>query len=162
MFVYLFRLKGSITHWQASITREWLVVERYPIPHWIVFNPFIPNAPFPYHPKKIVNLTVFWCVQVVEKGCIGNEWYNALLTGVQSTLSFQWTDTAWKVFLLGTFLVRISPHSDWIRRDKEYCSVYSPNAGICVPEKLWIRTLFTQYDFDLKMFILICFDNMSM
>ena len=31
------------------------------------FNPFVPNAPFLY-------LTVFWCFQGVEKGCIGNEW----------------------------------------------------------------------------------------
>ena len=30
-------------------------------------NPFVPNAPFLYS-------LVFWCFQVVEKGCIGNEW----------------------------------------------------------------------------------------
>ena len=27
------------------------------------------------------------------------------------------------------FLVRICPHSDWMRRDKEYLSVFSPNTG---------------------------------
>ena len=27
------------------------------------------------------------------------------------------------------FLVRIFPHSDWIRRDTSYLSVFSPNAG---------------------------------
>ena len=42
------------------------------------------------------------------------------------------------------FLVRISPHSDWIRRDK-YLSVFSPNAGKHGPEKLRIRTIFTQH-----------------
>ena len=33
------------------------------------------------------------------------------------------------------FLVRIFPHSDWIRRDTEYLSVFSPNAGKYGPEK---------------------------
>ena len=33
------------------------------------------------------------------------------------------------------FLVRIFPHSDWIRRDTPYLSVFSPNAGKCGPEK---------------------------
>ena len=27
------------------------------------------------------------------------------------------------------FLISISPHSDWIRRDTEYLSVFSPNVG---------------------------------
>ena len=33
------------------------------------------------------------------------------------------------------FLVRIFPHSDWIRRDTEYLSVFSPNVGKYGPEK---------------------------
>ena len=33
------------------------------------------------------------------------------------------------------FLVRIFPHSDWIRRDMKYLSVFSPNAGKYRPEK---------------------------
>ena len=33
------------------------------------------------------------------------------------------------------FLVRIFPHSDWIRRDTEYLSVFGPNAGKYGPEK---------------------------
>ena len=32
------------------------------------------------------------------------------------------------------FLVRIFPHSDWIRRDTKYLSVFSPNAGKYGPE----------------------------
>ena len=44
----------------------------------------------------------------------------------------------------GVFLVRIFTHSDWIRRDTEYLSVFSPNAGKYGPEKLRIGTLFTQ------------------
>ena len=34
-----------------------------------------------------------------------------------------------------SFLVRIFPHPDWIRRDTEYLSVSSPNAGKCWSEK---------------------------
>ena len=32
------------------------------------------------------------------------------------------------------FLVRIFPHSDWMRRDTKYLSVFSPNAGKDGPE----------------------------
>ena len=38
------------------------------------FNHFVPNALF--HLKTSENLTVFWCFQVVEKGCIEKEWVN--------------------------------------------------------------------------------------
>ena len=37
-------------------------------------NPFVPNAPFFYPLKTAENLSVFWCFQGIEKGCIGNEW----------------------------------------------------------------------------------------
>ena len=37
-------------------------------------NPFVPNAPFLYPQKTLENHTVFPYFQVVEKGCIGNEW----------------------------------------------------------------------------------------
>ena len=43
-----------------------------------------------------------------------------------------------------SFLACIFPHSDWIWRDTEYLSAFSPNAGKCGPEKLQIPTLFTQ------------------
>ena len=33
------------------------------------------------------------------------------------------------------FLIRIFPHSDWIRRDNPYLSVFRPNAGKYGPEK---------------------------
>ena len=36
--------------------------------------------------------------------------------------------TTWKVSVFGIILVRIFPHSDWIRRDTPYLSVFSPNA----------------------------------
>ena len=43
--------------------------------------------------------------------------------------------------VFGVFLVRIFPHLDW---DTPYLSVFSQNAGKYGPEKLLIRTLFTQ------------------
>ena len=64
--------------------------------------------------------------------------------------------TASKVSVFGVFLVRISPHLDWIRRDALYLSVFSPNGGKYGPEKLRIRTLFTQSrlsKFERKIFV---------
>ena len=52
---------------------------------------------------------------------------------------------AWKVSVIGVFVVLISPQSDWIWKDTPYLSVFSPNAGKYGPEKLQIRTLSTQY-----------------
>ena len=43
--------------------------------------------------------------------------------------------TAWKVSKYGVILSPIFPHSDWIRKDSEYLSVISPNAGKYGPEK---------------------------
>ena len=46
--------------------------------------------------------------------------------------------------MFGVFLVRIFPHSAGIRRFTEYILLFNLNAGKNVPEKLRIRTLFTQ------------------
>ena len=43
--------------------------------------------------------------------------------------------TVWKCPNTEFSLVRIFPHSNWIRRDTEYFSVFSPNAGKYGPEK---------------------------
>ena len=43
--------------------------------------------------------------------------------------------TEWKMSVFGVFLVRLFPHSDWIRRDMEHFAVSSPNAGKFGPEK---------------------------
>ena len=42
------------------------------------FNSFVPNVPFPYPLKTSENRKVFWCFRGVEKGCIGNEWFNEI------------------------------------------------------------------------------------
>ena len=41
---------------------------------------------------------------------------------------------SWKVSVIGVTRGRIFPHSEWIRRDTEYLSVFSPNAGKWRPE----------------------------
>ena len=48
------------------------------------------------------------------------------------------------------FLVLIFPHSNWIKRDTPFLSVFSPNAGIYGPEKLLIRTFSTRCKLWLK------------
>ena len=58
----------------------------------------------------------------------------------------RYTNTAWKVSVFQVFFVRIFPHSDWIRNDIPYFSVFSLNGGKYGPEKLRIWTLFTQRD----------------
>ena len=49
-------------------------------------NSFVPNALFLY-PLKTENLTIFWCFHGVEKGCIGNKWFNARRTQNLDTIS---------------------------------------------------------------------------
>ena len=44
-------------------------------PFFCLVDPFVPNAPFLY-PLKTENRKVFWCIQRVEKGCIGSELVN--------------------------------------------------------------------------------------
>ena len=44
--------------------------------------------------------------------------------------------------VIGVFLVRISPHPDWIGRDTPYFSIFSPNAGKYGPEKLPTADIF--------------------
>ena len=48
------------------------------LPFWKLLkkyvNPFAPNGPFLYSLKTPENITVFWCFQGLEKGCIGNKW----------------------------------------------------------------------------------------
>ena len=52
---------------------------------------------------------------------------------------------AWKVSIFEIIVVRIFPHSDWIRRDILYLSVFSSNVGKYRPVYLQIWTLFTQW-----------------
>ena len=60
--------------------------------------------------------------------------------------------TTWKVAVFGVFLVIIFLHMDWIRRYKEYLSVISPNAGKYGPQKIRLRTLFTQCLMEMNLF----------
>ena len=65
-------------------------------------------------------------------------------------------NTEWKVSVFGVILVRIFPHSDWIRGDMVYLSVFSPNEGKCGPEWLRIRALFTLWKSDLLISLARC------
>ena len=47
-------------------------------------------------------------------------------------------------------IIRISPYSGRMRENTPYLSVFSLNVGKYLPEKLWIRTLFTQLVFVIK------------
>ena len=68
---------------------------------------------------------------------------------IKSSRIFHWNAisakklTAWNVSVFGAFLVRIFKYLNWIWRDTEYLSVFSPNVEKYWPEKL--RTLFTQW-----------------
>ena len=43
------------------------------------FNSFVRRPPFLYPLKTSENLTIFWCFQEVEKGCIRNNWANQFI-----------------------------------------------------------------------------------
>ena len=58
------------------------------------------------------------------------------------------------------FLARIFSHSDWIRRDTEYLSVFSQNVGQYGPEKsLYLNTFYAVYDFALMLYKKITLQN---
>ena len=64
---------------------------------------------------------------------------------VLKPLYFLWTSSLHEKCLHSEFfMVPIFSHSDWIWRDAECLFIFSPNAGKYRPEKLRIRTLFTQ------------------
>ena len=75
---------------------------------------------------------------------------------------------AWEMSVFGIFFVRIFPHTGWIERDTLYPPVFSPIVGNYGPEKLQIRTLFTQCitywlsNYDIQMSLsLIIFTRLS-
>ena len=70
--------------------------------------------------------------------------YDLWKPDIKKLIQTETTITVWKVSVFGTFLVRVFSYPDWIRRNAEYLSVFSPNAGKYGSEKLRIRTLFTQ------------------
>ena len=84
------------------------------------------------------------------------------MTSIHIGLSRVIMSTAGKAYIFGVFLVCILSNLDWIRKDPEHLSVFSPNTGKYGPEKLRIRALFTQWDFSEKMQIgwRVCFNMM--
>ena len=55
-----------------------------------LINPFVPSSSFLYPLKTSENLTVFWCFQGVEKGCIGMNGLSWLKNTVFWVLSIHW------------------------------------------------------------------------
>ena len=55
----------------------------------MLFNPFVPNETFLYS-LKTENLTIFWCFQGVDKGCIGNKWVKEIVYWPLPHLSLHW------------------------------------------------------------------------
>ena len=54
-------------------------------------------------------------------------------------------------------LVRIFPHSDWIRGDTKYLSVFSSNAGKCGPKYLRIQIYFPAFGLNTGIYLFIHF-----
>ena len=61
-----------------------------------LFNPFVPNASFLYPLNTSENRKVFWCIQGVEKGCIGNEWVHCIFLLVNSEYLRRICSDYWK------------------------------------------------------------------
>ena len=58
------------------------------------------------------------------------------------------------------FLVGVFTHSDWIRRDMKYLSVFSPNAGKYRPEKTpYLDTFHAMYFLTKKTIMSSKYDN---
>ena len=54
----------------------------------VVYDPFVPCAPFLYPLKASENLTVFWCFQGVEKRSISEAWVKDAFTTLFSGTAF--------------------------------------------------------------------------
>ena len=108
-----------------------------------MFNLCQTNVSFLY-PENIRKHPVFWCCQRVYKcsigwRCLKEDENNEALIHFMPLFPFHCVKSA----LIRSFLVRIFPHSDRIRIDTFYLSVYSPSTGKYWLGKLRIRTLFT-------------------
>ena len=73
------------------------------------------------------------------------KFYNLLMWMRKIKRERLYLSTAWKVSVFEVFLVPIFPHLNWIRIDTPYLFKFSPIAGKYGPEKLRIRTFFTQW-----------------
>ena len=87
--------------------------------------------------KILSNIYVeLFCKNTLRKNCPYSEFFSAskLNTKIRTR----------KTPSTDSFLVSIFRHLDWIQRDTDNLSIFNPNVGKCGPEKLLIRTLFTQ------------------
>ena len=122
---------------KMSLYAPYITCERLCILIWMNFGLLQVKAPF----RKIV--AMHKSIDVLKSDAIKILPATFTYCGPTSKITTK-SFTAWKVSLFGVFLVRILPHSKWIPTDTPYLTVFSPNAGKYGPEKLRIRTLFTQ------------------
>ena len=123
--------------------------------------------------RKISRRMCAWCQKIVSaRTTVHNKyWIEIFLWEFDHDSPVLWISvsircaqvqniTAWKVSVCGVFLVHVFLHSDWIRRDMEYVSVFGPNMGKCRSEKLQIRRLFTKC-MSYRMYLIIWLANIK-
>ena len=83
-----FDLKNTSSRWLGNIVHNismsssslsfftWLIETIFLWTFLIIIEPICSQCTFLYSLKTSENLKVFWCFQKVEKGCIGNKWFN--------------------------------------------------------------------------------------
>ena len=76
----MFALSTFCSYWVCFEFSELNCFDWNALRDLICFIPFVPKALFPCHLKTSENLTVFWCFQGIENGCIGNKWVKVLKT----------------------------------------------------------------------------------
>ena len=83
--------------------------------------------------SKVLNLSKMLVISI----CLVLLWRDSDMAGLRGVLKkLKWEQSLReKCPNTEYFLVRISPHSDWIRRNTECLSVFSPKAGKCGPKK---------------------------
>ena len=141
-FAFFFSLKNLKLHDNKTFFNRLLRLFPFYTPwkHQKTYGvPFYTNPPLPPPPKTSENLpfSVFWGYKREHRAVMGHQ---IIICRLDICKQY----TAWRVSVFRDFLVRIFPHSDWVRRDTSYLFVFSPNAGKCGSEKLQIRTLFAQ------------------
>ena len=98
--------------------------------------------------SKVLNLSKMLVISI----CLVLLWRDSDLAGLRGVLKkLKWEQSLReKCPSTEYFLVRISPHSDWIRRNTESLSVFSPKAGKCGPKKNSVFRHFSRSEFESK------------
>ena len=82
-----------------KISWEWAEVWSWFLPCGSLSTHLFPMHPFSTSLKTSENLTVFWCFQGAEKGCIGNKGVNRHFYLIQKLRDFVWKEEM-KMFIV--------------------------------------------------------------